>query len=165
MASVLIREARSDDQEALVGLMAELQEAERALEPDRAPGAEIARSHLHFLLGEVAATGGFVVVAEVSGRVAGFLLILVETDGGTYVRPECRRHAAVADLVVTADARGRGIGRALLAAAEERVRTAGLASIRLALLADNAAAERLYRRLGYRRYEVVMRKRLDTDEA
>jgi ribosomal protein S18 acetylase RimI-like enzyme len=164
MAAVVIRDARTGDREALVALMGELQEVERALEPDRAPGWEIGWSHLAFLLGEVAATGGFVLVAERAGRVVGFLLALIETDAGTYVRPDLRRHAVVTDLAVTAAERGQGLGVALMAAAEARVRAAGLASIRLALLADNAAAERLYRRLGYRRYEIVMRKRLDTDE-
>ena len=54
---------------------------------------------------------------------------------------------AVADV-----ARGRGIGDALLKAAEAAARHHGARRMRLEVRQDNGAAVRLYERLGYRRF-------------
>ena len=55
------------------------------------------------------------------------------------------------DLFVSAAARGRGVGAALLAAAEEHARRTG--AVRLVLQTDhgNTAAQRLYERAGWTR--------------
>ena len=47
--------------------------------------------------------------------------------------------------------RGRGLGTAILEAAEERARALGFARMRLYVLSSNAAARALYARAGYRR--------------
>ncbi|HUE71800.1 MAG TPA: GNAT family N-acetyltransferase [Pirellulaceae bacterium] len=54
------------------------------------------------------------------------------------------------DLAVAAEHRGKGIGRALLAAVEEEARRRGCAKITLEVRSDNALARDLYRRCGFR---------------
>jgi len=63
-------------------------------------------------------------------------------------------------LAVTQSHRSRGIGRALLAAAEDRLKAAGVRQINLMVYEENRAAETFYLARGYQRSPVtVMRKR------
>ncbi len=69
-------------------------------------------------------------------------------------------YALVSDLSVTADYRGRGAGRALLAAAERHARDHGAIDLRIAVLAANGIADTLYRSAGFDPYLVVLSKDL-----
>ncbi|TAL92663.1 MAG: GNAT family N-acetyltransferase [Rhodanobacter sp.] len=60
--------------------------------------------------------------------------------------------ARVYSLATRPEARGRGIGAALLAAAAAAARRRGCRALRLEVRTDNAAAIGLYERLGYRRF-------------
>ncbi len=66
-----------------------------------------------------------------------------------------RVHSDIARLysiAVSDEARGRGLGEALLAAAEEAAREHSCSRMRLEVRQDNAGAIRLYERQGYRRF-------------
>ncbi|MDR3387426.1 MAG: GNAT family N-acetyltransferase [Rudaea sp.] len=66
-----------------------------------------------------------------------------------------RAHSDIARLYSIAvghRARGRGLGEALLAAAERMARDCGCSRMRLEVRQDNAGAIRLYERQGYRRF-------------
>ena len=69
-------------------------------------------------------------------------------------------YGLVSDLVVTAKHRGRGVGRALLRAAEERARQAGADALRLSVKASNTAALSLYSVEGFEQSEIYLEKRL-----
>ncbi len=56
--------------------------------------------------------------------------------------------------------RGRGIGRALLRAAEARAREAGARSLQLSVKAGNAGASSLYAAEGFRETEIYLEKAL-----
>ncbi len=60
------------------------------------------------------------------------------------------RAAEIRALAVAGEARRRGIGRALLAAAEDELRAAGLARAWLVTTNDNLAALALYQKAGWR---------------
>ena len=53
------------------------------------------------------------------------------------------------DIAVRPEARGRGIGRELLAAVEEHARAAGCCKVTLEVRADNVLAQRAYRAAGF----------------
>jgi GNAT superfamily N-acetyltransferase len=61
----------------------------------------------------------------------------------------------VHDLAVLPEFRGRGVGRALLAAAEERARARGCAKLTLEVREDNARARGLYEQCGFRDFELA----------
>lgn len=84
-------------------------------------------------------TGGTVVlVASVADEVLGAALGLLQLDEGHVV-----------DLAVAPSVRGRGIGRRLLGALAEELRTRGARAITLEVRAGNLGALALYRGAGF----------------
>jgi ribosomal protein S18 acetylase RimI-like enzyme len=67
----------------------------------------------------------------------------------------------VEDVFVSADARGSGLGRALVSAAIDRARERGCRRIELDTGADNAPAQGLYRSLGFFDSGFFRRRRID----
>ncbi len=82
-------------------------------------------------------------VAEAAGDVAGFLHV--------YARPALEKplEAVVQAMAVDRSRRRRGIGRALLAFAEQWARDRGFRSVTLASALGRADAHAFYTRLGY----------------
>jgi ribosomal protein S18 acetylase RimI-like enzyme len=159
MADLVVRRARAEDRPALIRLMGALHDYEAAIEENRAD-ASAAESHLDWVQEEIKRLGGVTLVAELGGVVAGFLCYTFEEDPGTFVRPEYRRHALVWDISVAEEARGQGIGQALLEAAEREAGEAGIGEIRLYVLEANARARRIYEDAGYRKFERFLSKRV-----
>ena len=67
----------------------------------------------------------------------------------------------VEDVFVREEARGTGLGRALVAFAIERARERGCRRLELDTAEDNAPAQGLYRSLGFRDNGIFMRRRID----
>lgn len=85
-----------------------------------------------------------VIVAETEQGIVGRLSIARDPH------PSCR-HVADVGLMVRRDARRQGVGTALLAAAEQWARRAGIRKIELHVFPHNEAAIALYERAGYER--------------
>lgn len=80
-------------------------------------------------------------VAEVDGRFAGYVLVLFRAN---------TKAGRLYSIAVSPAARGRGVGELLLGAAERAVVARGKQAMRLEVRPDNAGALRLYERSGYR---------------
>ena len=91
---------------------------------------------------------GVALIAEDDGRPVGFIFCVLGERG--------RKTAHVTDLYVRPEARGRGIGRVLLAELVEPAREAGLGHVSLEVLVQNSDARRLYDRLGFVPVDVFM---------
>ncbi len=85
-----------------------------------------------------------VFVAEEDARVVGRLSVSRDQHPASH-------HVADLGLMVAADRRGRGIGRALLAAAVDWAREAGVTKLELHVFPWNEPAIRLYERFGFER--------------
>lgn len=86
--------------------------------------------------------GPCLLVAELEGSLAGYVLARVEPlEGHPY-------DGEIAALHVRSALRGRGIGRALAAAAARRLAERGCRSLWLSVLEGNQRAIAVYRRLG-----------------
>ena len=89
-------------------------------------------------------------VAERNGTPAGCLLMWTLED---YFSGE--RHAHVSVIATTREAEGQGVGRALMAHAEQWARERGHSRITLSVFEANRRAQQLYERSGY---QVEMRR-------
>ena len=85
-----------------------------------------------------------VFVAEVDGQVVGRLSVSRDQHPAS-------RHVADVGLMVAAERRGQGIGRALLEAAVDWARAAGVTKLELHVFPWNEPALRLYERFGFER--------------
>ena len=91
------------------------------------------------LTGYIRRQSSLTLVAERAGKLAGYI---VAERGG-------RKVGHIITLDVRAEARRSGLGSRLMAAAEERLRGMGCASVLLEVAVENAAAIAFYQRQGY----------------
>jgi ribosomal protein S18 acetylase RimI-like enzyme len=102
----------------------------------------------------LAEEGSFVLVARGGGRLVGYAIVVVHPGSPTWVEP--RRYAGVVDLAVASEARGAGVGRALL----DRVHEESLCDvIELEVLSANGPALAFYERTGFEPYSQTLRRR------
>jgi len=160
VSEVIIRDFdHSRDRTALRDCFVELQNYERQFEPGKPEGSTIAEAYLDRMLARCRQWDGQVFVAEVAGQLVGFACVWAR------VKPDepdddPSEYAFVSDLVVRSTCRRRGIGKELLSAAEGHARAHGARTLRLGVLAGNAAARRLYASAGFEEYEVELAKPL-----
>ncbi len=89
--------------------------------------------------------GATVLVAEdFGGQPLGFVHVCGEAD--YYTRGEAGH---IADIIVAPEARGRGVGEILLAAAEQWARGLGYSLLTLNVFIENTRARALYDRAGF----------------
>lgn len=138
-----LRQATVKDLDALV-----------ELEQEAFSGDRLTRRQLRYLLTRARATT--LLVETPDGAVAGYVLVLFSRASA---------HARVYSIAVTGQARGHGLGRALIAAAERASEDNDCVSIRLEVRRDNPAAIALYRACGYRQFDVVSDYYHDHEEA
>jgi len=121
-----IRRADAVDLDALVAL------EERAFSHDRLSRAQF-RRHLD-------SDSALVLIAKEDGRLLGVAVVFFRRGA---------RVARLYSLVTAPEARGRGVGAALLEAAERAARVRRCRSLRLEVRTDNRTALRLYETRGY----------------
>jgi ribosomal protein S18 acetylase RimI-like enzyme len=141
----------------------ELQDFEREIDPRMPTGEAIADAYLKLMFGRGAELAGVILVAEVDDDIAGFVSVWTRYRSSE-PDDDPSEHGFISDLVVLASHRGRGIGRALLMAAEVRAREAGAQEIRLSVKAGNATARALYETEGYEPTDIYLEKELTEAE-
>jgi ribosomal protein S18 acetylase RimI-like enzyme len=125
-AMLAIRPADLGDLDALVAIET------RAFATDRLSRRSFSRL--------IVAPTATVLVADAGAEVMGYALVLYRAQS---------RVARLYSIAVSADRVARGVGRALLAAAEEAACTRGCEAMRLEVHASNRRAAQLYERAGY----------------
>lgn len=153
----LLRPAEAGDRGALLRLIARLQELERSLDPRLPPAHVMAERYLAECQERIGEYGGCIVVATENDAVLGMVVCFAEVPFTDADDPR-GSYALVHTLAVEPAAEGRGVGRALLAECERRVRAAGASEIRVEFLVGNDRAAALYARNGYAPYLEVRRK-------
>ena len=144
-----IDHAAPADLEAMVLLLGELFSIERDFQV--APAVQ--RRGLELLLADVEHAAILVARPHAGGPAAGMVTgqLVISTAEGA-------RSLWVEDLVVCAQARGRGIGRALLAALLDWAQKRGATRAQLLADAGNASASVFYGRVGWQPTNMVARR-------
>lgn len=138
-----IRRAESTDREWIAALIPRLHEF--GPPPHRAIEAMNASEGAATLAAIDGGDERIVLVAEdATGGRLGFVHLETATDFFTR-----ERHGHVSTIVVAPEAERRGVGRALLAAAEDWCRGRGYRLLSLNVFERNEAARRLYERAGF----------------
>jgi GNAT superfamily N-acetyltransferase len=151
---ITLRQAQPGDEAVVLGLANEL--ADFPVPPWRTAD-EIRRADHPILRAVVARTPSdqLMLIADEDGVALGCVYVVTNRD---YFTGEALAYVEV--LAVAAAARGRGIGRQLMEAAEEWARVQGYHRIRLAVWTQNEPARGLYEHLGYRPETVYYLKAL-----
>ncbi|AXK72610.1 GNAT family N-acetyltransferase [Lysobacter sp. TY2-98] len=140
---IAIRAATQDDHDAILALVPRL----------AATGTPALRDAKQVCAADLASVGEALrasdgrcacFIAEIDGGLAGFIHVRRVQDYYTQ-----REIAHVSDVVVAPHAEGRGVGRALMTAAEAWAKAQGHPLIQLYVLPENAPARALYERSGY----------------
>lgn len=119
-------------------------------EPNRQSARDLVAQYVH--------TEGCA-VARRGGRYVGFVMYHVET--GMYETDSTR--GVVDNLYVVPDARGEGVGSALLDRAESDLREDGADVLAVEALWANEGARRLYERRGYEPHRVTYEQSVESD--
>jgi ribosomal protein S18 acetylase RimI-like enzyme len=155
-----IREFESRDLPGIRSCVVILQDHERGIDPRMPPGPEIADEYVEHMLERCKAWKGTIFVAEDSGRVAGFVCIWSKARSDE-PQDGPKEYGLVSDLVVVPEARGTGLGRALLKRAETYARRAKARWLRVGVLSSNRGARALYSAAGFQPYLEYLEKELD----
>jgi len=150
--NVTIRRARPDDGPRIVELDRELARFEKLRGPDDAEAARL----LSWIFESKRLEA---LVAEVDGKIEGIALFY---EGlGTF---RAKPFLYLEDLVVSPDARSKGVGEALMAALAREVAARGALRLEWTVLDWNTEAMRFYERLGAKRPEEWIKYCLEGEE-
>jgi ribosomal protein S18 acetylase RimI-like enzyme len=157
VTGIRIVEYEPQHEVAVVELMAELQEFERALSADRAPGPEMACDHFAYLRALCAERSGQVFVALVDGDAVGFAVVFLEAEdeADRHLLPPYRSYGWLSDLYVKPRFRDRAVGSRLIEAAARHCIGLGTRQLRLAVLSNNTGACGFYEKSGFYKHEII----------
>jgi len=151
----MIRKAERRDAEALGRLGAMLMRMHYGFDPQRflAPHEGTETGYAAFLAQMLDSKDDVVFVAEENGAIVGYVFAALEPLSWKELRGPA---GFIHDVVVAADARGRGLGTQLMHAAIDWLREHGAPRVVLWSAAKNANAQALFHRIGFRDTMVEM---------
>jgi len=157
--SFRVRRAAEADASALGRLGGMLLRAHHAFDPQRfiAPGADPESGYEWFLRSQLNEDDAAVFVAEQDGIVVGYVFAALEPISWKELREAC---GFIHDIAVEDTGRRGGVATALMEAAIAWLRDRGAPRVVLGTAERNAAAQRLFEKLGFRRTMIEMTREL-----
>ena len=146
---MVIRDYRSSDAAAVTGLIVQMQDYERTIDIRSLRGTAVEDWYLDLILAACGKTDGALLVAVWDGSIVGFAAVQARVLCED-VDEEDYHYALVSELAVDEAHRGRGIGRALIAASEAYARDKGARWLRITVLGTQCTRPRPLRGLRLR---------------
>jgi ribosomal protein S18 acetylase RimI-like enzyme len=158
-ASVIVRPAADSDLDAAARLAGELVRLHHRFDPKRFFLPEnVEKSYRWWLGKELAGRDAILLVAELGGRVVGYVYGRVEDRDWNML---LEKHAALHDVLVDDTVRRRGVAEALVDAFAAEAKRRGAPRIVLSAAHANTVAQALFEKLGFRRTMVEMTRELE----
>jgi GNAT superfamily N-acetyltransferase len=160
--TVTVRAARIDDVPALVRLRLANAERHVGLDPDghRVPDTDAVRRHFENLLGGSDESPVLVLVAEVAGTVVGMSEVVISADAPPDHQILVPRRTAEVHTVVLEHYRGKGVGTALVRAAEQHAARNGVTHLIAPILSGNGEGIGFYSRAGFGPHGILLSKEI-----
>lgn len=156
--SIEIREFEEKDATAVLEMVRELQVAEGEYFDRMKPPEAMGDWYLDALKTSCREKGGVILVAEEEDSLLGYAVVVYRENSADEPDEVYYEYAYVLDLLVMPWARGKGLGRRLLSACEERAKAYGSQWLRISVLAENQTALGAYRKFGFRDHFVELEK-------
>jgi ribosomal protein S18 acetylase RimI-like enzyme len=158
--TVTIRPAGQHDLPTLGRLGAMLMRTHYAFDPQRflPPGSSAEEGYAWFLGNVMESPEGRVFVAEEGGELAGYVYVALEPLSWKELRGPA---GFIHDVAVREESRRTGVAEQLMQAATAWLREQGAPRVILWTAAPNEAAQRLFRRLGFRETMLEMTLELE----
>ncbi|MDR2686510.1 MAG: GNAT family N-acetyltransferase [Oscillospiraceae bacterium] len=156
---IAVRPARKEDHPAVERLLRQIAQLHADLRPEifRPAGRKYDTERYYGLLQD---TDTPILVAENrEGEVLGYAMLQVKSVGENHPVLLPRTFLYIDDLCVDGDARGQGIGAALMQGVRALAKSRGIGKIELNVWECNEAAMRFYERLGFQ----TQRRELELD--
>ena len=158
--SIEIREFEEKDTSAVLEMVCELQVAEGKHYDRMKPPEAMGDWYLEGLKTSCREKDGVILVAEEEGSLLGYAVVVCRENSADEPDEVYFEYAYVLDLLVMPRARGKGLGKRLLSACEERAKVHGSQWLRISVLAENRTALGAYRKFGFRDHLVELEKPL-----
>ncbi len=160
MTAFIIRDYQPSDRPALLALVRELQKAEARYYDRMKPPEEIGDWYVDGLLEACRAGGGTLLVALEDTRPVAYAVLVFKNTAESDPDEVAYRYAYVQDVAVAETHRRQGLGSLLLERCESIARQAGLAWLRITVLAANEPALGAYQKFGFKALFVDLEKPL-----
>ena len=157
---MIIRPFNKDtDMAGLKVCVVSVQDYESNIDPRMPRGSEIVDQYIPEMFDACLAMDGKIFVAEIEDEMAGYVLILNKVKSDS-IDDGDMEYGLVRDLVVLEQYRGKGVGGALLQAAEDEARNAEVKWLRIEVLDSNESAKNIYLAKGFKPLLSTLEKRL-----
>jgi len=154
---LVIRPSQKHDENQIIQLQSELQQAEHVLDKTRNEGIDFAKKYLKYIRKEISKKHGAIFVAEYNNLIVGLLTLFIEKND---IEEKEGSYLYISDIVVSGLYRRQGIAQKLMIHAEHFAKEHGLKEIRLGVLANNMSALNLYQKKGYKTRIINLSKKL-----
>ncbi len=148
-----------NDKDQVLKCIIDLQEHERAVEPSKLPGKDVADDYLAYIVFECKEKNGEIFVADNAGEILGFSCVWIDEDDDPTVSKESL--AYLSDLYVKPEFRRQGIATKLMQARKQYALDRGIRKIRVCTLAKNIGIQETLKSQGFTPHEITWEANLN----